>query len=140
MFDTAQRAAMNRRSSPPHWVWASTPKPTLSNLDALIDDRAVAEAFDQNPVGLAGREGRDAPAAFRAPRCPRDSDAPHGLAARQGVADEQVDMRLKKPARAELEHGEFGHDLNLDERFDDAGFGFDPGESCRARLRARRGA
>ncbi len=78
------------------------------NLDDFVDDRPVAEAFDENRIGLARRKGGDAPAAFRAPRGSRDRDAPHRFAARQRLADEQVDMGLQEAARAELEDREFG--------------------------------
>ena len=78
------------------------------NLHALVDDRAIAEALDENAVGQAGREGGDAPAAFRTPRGSRDGDGPHRFAAGQSVADKQVDMRLQEAARAELEDGECG--------------------------------
>ena len=78
------------------------------NLDPFIDDGPVAEALDENRIRLAGRKGGDAPAAFRAPRGSRDRDAPHRFAARQRLADEQVDMRLQEAARAELEDGELG--------------------------------
>ena len=104
----AQRAAMNRRSSSSHSVTASTPAPTLETSHALVDDRPVAEALDENRVRLALREGGDAPAAFRAPRRTRDSDAPHGLAARQSLAHEKIDMRLQEAARAELKNWEPG--------------------------------
>ena len=78
------------------------------NLHDLIDDRPVAEAFDENRIRLARCKGGDAPAAFRAPRGSRHGDAPHRFAARQRLADEQVDMRLQEAARAELEDREFG--------------------------------
>ena len=78
------------------------------NLDDLIDDRPVAEAFDENRIGLARSKGGDAPAAFRAPGGSRHGDAPHRFAARKRLAHEQVDMRLQEAARAELEDREFG--------------------------------
>ena len=78
------------------------------NLHDFVDDRPVAEAFDENRIGLARRKGGDAPAAFRTPRGSRHSDAPHRFAARQRLADEQVDMGLQEAARAELEDRELG--------------------------------
>ena len=107
------------------------------NLNSFIDDGPFAEAFDENRVGVAGREGGDAPAAFRAPRGSRHGDAPHRFAARKRLADEQVDMRLQEAAGAELEDREFGHELNLDQRLDDAGFGFDPEGKAAGRLLER---
>ena len=78
------------------------------NLHDLVDDRPVAEAFDENRIRLARSKGGDAPAAFRAPRGSRDGDAAHRFAARQRLADEQVDMSLQEAARAELEDRELG--------------------------------
>ena len=46
------------------------------DLDALVHDRAVAEAFDQNRIGPGAREGRDPPAAFRASGGPSHRDWP----------------------------------------------------------------
>ena len=78
------------------------------NLHDFVDDGPLAEAFDENRIRLARRKGGDAPAAFRAPRGSRDRDRPHRFAARQRLADEQVDMGLQEAARAELEDGELG--------------------------------
>ena len=42
------------------------------------------------------------------PVVPATAMRPHGFAAGQRLADEQVDMSLQEPARAELEDREFG--------------------------------
>ena len=78
------------------------------HLHGFIDDRPVTEAFDKNRVGLSRCKGGDAPAAFRAPGGSRHGYATHRFAARQGLAHEQVDMRLQEAARAELKDREFG--------------------------------
>ena len=46
------------------------------NLHALVDHRAIAEALDENAVGLSSREGRNAPAAFRTPVVPATAMRP----------------------------------------------------------------
>ena len=88
-----------------HGVDAGADAPDLHDL---VDDRPVAEPFDENRIGLARSKRGDAPPAFRAPRGSRHGDAPHRFAARQRLADEQVDMRLQEAARAELEDRELG--------------------------------
>ena len=99
---------MNRRSSSSHSVDSVDAGADALHLDDLVDDRPVAEAFDENRIRLARRKGGDALAAFRASRGSRDRDPPHRFAARQRLADEQVDMRLQEAAGAELEDGELG--------------------------------
>jgi hypothetical protein len=76
------------------------------NLHDFVDDRPVAEAFDENRIRRADSKGGDAPAAFRTPRGSRDGDPPHRLAARERLTHEQVDMRLQETAGAELEDRE----------------------------------
>ena len=127
---------MNRRSSSSHCVAASTPGRRY-DLDPFIDNGPVAEAFDENRIRLSRRKGGDATAAVGAPRGSGDGDAPHRFAARQGLAYEKVDMGLQETAGPELEDWKLGHELNLDQRLDDAGFGFDPEGKAAGRLLER---
>ena len=78
------------------------------NLHDFVDDRPVAEAFDENRIRLARGKGGDAPAALWTSRGSRDGDAPHRFAARERLTHEQVDMRLQEAAGAELEDRELG--------------------------------
>src|ERR1700722_18506761 len=78
------------------------------NLYDFVDDRPVAEAFDENRIRLARGKGGDPPAALWTPRGSRDGDAAHGLAARERLTDEQVVMSLQEAAGAELEDWELG--------------------------------
>ena len=78
------------------------------HLDGLVDDFPCREAFDLNEVRLARGKGFEALAALLARRRLHDSDAAHGLSARQRLADKEVDMRLQEAAGAELEGRECG--------------------------------
>ena len=78
------------------------------HLDALVDDFPAGEPLDLDEIRLAGREDREPLAALLARRRLHDGDAARGLALRQRLADEEVDMRLQEAAGAELEDRECG--------------------------------
>ena len=100
------RASLNRRSTSAQLSFASTPPPTLGDLDFRVNNGVARDALDLDDIGSALGEGRDAFAAFRALRRLNRDDASHGGAFPQRLADEQVHMGLQEAAGAELDDRE----------------------------------
>ena len=102
------RASLNRRSTSSQLLVRVDAAADARDLDLVVDDGAAGDALDLDDIGSALGEGGDAFAAFRALRRLNRDDASHGVAFRQRLADEQVDVGLQEAAGAELDDRE-GH-------------------------------
>jgi hypothetical protein len=76
--------------------------PDARDLDLEVDDGASGDPLDLDDIGPIFGKGCDAFAACRVLCRPHRDDAPHALALRQRLTDEQVDVGLQEAAGAEL--------------------------------------
>ena len=82
------------------------------NLHGLVDDRPIAEVFDENRIGLAIRERCNASAAFRTPGGSSDNDAAHRFATRKASLTNRSTWACRKRLAPNWRIGELGQILS----------------------------